>query len=455
VSSDLRSPDIEAWTVQPVPPVESTRTVVSAGDPGTNEPRRVRVWEVSRLYRRLEVPSGTITSDVSARARPALFRIPIEPVSPDDSRHWWWGTGFFISAAGHALTAFHNLPAAVERARSGRVKAVDASRAEVSLDFVPTRGDKGRDVALLRACPEHRPVSHYLPIAALEDGLSDQERARWWAARAVLVCGFPVNAHGHHEEAISAHVRGDAPFGIEDIAIEGRIVAQVETLRIVPDRSMVLPGISGAPVIDLGTGLVMAVQAAWDTDRGLILASELRTTTPAWPDEVRKEIVVIGDRSARRRRFLWALLAALAALAVGWTLWPARPGIEIEEPLPPYDPVGGRMTSASIQGRVWGVDPRAVRVVIYSLTSEWYVQPTVQKPITEIAPDGRWRADGIHTGAQYAALLVKPGFQPTPKLSQLPVQHPDVLAWVVRDGQRQHRSSGIFPQSPVGSNTTK
>ena len=54
------------------------------------------------------------------RLRRVTFRIRIEK---NRSRAWEWGTGFFISRDGFALTAFHNLPASLVAARSGSVDA--------------------------------------------------------------------------------------------------------------------------------------------------------------------------------------------------------------------------------------------------------------------------------------------------------------------------------------------
>lgn len=147
---------------------------------------------------------------------------------------------------GHALTAFHNLPANVAAARCGQLQGLDADGTPFLLDFIPMAGDKERDIALLRLCVGNGPKFHHLPIAALPT-LSNDERLRFWAGRAVLVCGFPVSERGQEEEPIAGHTRGDGPVGIEDEKDGGGLVAQVERLKIVPDRSTGLPGISGGP----------------------------------------------------------------------------------------------------------------------------------------------------------------------------------------------------------------
>jgi hypothetical protein len=70
-------------------------------------------------------------SDAFARTRKAIFRIPIEPNSAGD---WWWGTGFFISAEGYALTAFHNLPRNIANQRKGYVKGLNRDGKEFFLN---------------------------------------------------------------------------------------------------------------------------------------------------------------------------------------------------------------------------------------------------------------------------------------------------------------------------------
>jgi Trypsin-like peptidase domain len=223
-------------------------------------------------------------SEAYASARGAIFRMPIEPGSEGQ---WWWGTGFFISSTGYALTAFHNLSANVAAARRGQVQGLDPAGNPFLLDFIPMAGDKERDVALLRLCEEKRPTFQHLPLAALPDGLSNDERVRFWAGRPAVISGFPVSEQGQEEESIAGHMRGDGPLGIEDEKDGDRLAAQAEKLRIVPDRSTDLPGISGGPVIDLETGFVVAVEGSCDWSRNLIFASELMPNLPSWPDEVR------------------------------------------------------------------------------------------------------------------------------------------------------------------------
>lgn len=102
------------------------------------------------------------------------------------------------------------------------------------------------------------------------------------------------------------------------------------------------------------------------------------------------------------------------------------PAIRITE-VPTYDPVGGPVALEGIAGDVSGVDPKNFRIVLYAFTDNWYVQPYVMAPFTEIDPDGKWRTQS-HLGSRYAALLVKPTFHPRSIAPSLPGVGDDVVA---------------------------
>lgn len=86
----------------------------------------------------------------------------------------------------------------------------------------------------------------------------------------------------------------------------------------------------------------------------------------------------------------------------------ARANITITK-VPPRG--AGSNSWGHISGRVMGVDPGSYRVVVYAGTDHWYVQPWRNAPFTKIKSDGRWRT-GTHLGWEYAALLVRKGYQP-------------------------------------------
>jgi hypothetical protein len=95
----------------------------------------------------------------------------------------------------------------------------------------------------------------------------------------------------------------------------------------------------------------------------------------------------------------------------------AMPQIELVS-LPPFSATGGSATEGDISGTVSGIDPSSCRVVIYSKTDMWWVQPLAESVIP-IASDGTWKAN-THLGEHYAALLVTAAYKPQSPLQVLP-----------------------------------
>ncbi len=87
-----------------------------------------------------------------------------------------------------------------------------------------------------------------------------------------------------------------------------------------------------------------------------------------------------------------------------------------------------------------GVQP-GQRIVLYSKSALWWVQPTTAEPFTTVQSDSTWSCR-IHPGTSYAALLVKPGYHPQKRMEVLPKKGGDVLTAVCVDGPKLLRSSG-------------
>jgi hypothetical protein len=116
----------------------------------------------------------------------------------------------------------------------------------------------------------------------------------------------------------------------------------------------------------------------------------------------------------KRRSFL-AACAAVPSLAQTVR----HPSIKITKG-PPFDLKGGEETMAPIAGTCAGVAPADCKVLIYSRTNTWYVQPYAASPYTAVDPDHNWHAD-IHLGAEYAAFLVATSHSNAPAmLDRLP-----------------------------------
>lgn len=113
---------------------------------------------------------------------------------------------------------------------------------------------------------------------------------------------------------------------------------------------------------------------------------------------------------------------------------PPRVQIEITS-VPPYEPEGGPDTRAEIEGKVSGEISPDHKVVLYARADAWYMQPTAYAT-HPIRPDMTW-SSWTHTGSSYAALLVRPGFDPFLRLDVLPQVGGYVLARTVVDGRRE------------------
>jgi hypothetical protein len=109
--------------------------------------------------------------------------------------------------------------------------------------------------------------------------------------------------------------------------------------------------------------------------------------------------------------------------------------IEITTVLP-YEPKGGPDTHSNIAGTVGGKLSPGYSVVLYARASDVsYIQPMAYAS-RPIRPDNTWTS-WTHTGSSYAALLVRPGFEPVPRLDVLPKVGGYVLARTIIDGAKK------------------
>lgn len=90
-------------------------------------------------------------------------------------------------------------------------------------------------------------------------------------------------------------------------------------------------------------------------------------------------------------------------------------------------PGGGPGRRELIAGLVAIENPTRYRIVIFSHTDLWYVQPFVAAPFTDTDSKGKWQTR-IHLGDEYAALLVKPSYDPPSTAITLPRVGGDVVA---------------------------
>jgi hypothetical protein len=119
------------------------------------------------------------------------------------------------------------------------------------------------------------------------------------------------------------------------------------------------------------------------------------------------------------------------------------------EVVPPADQ-GGPDTHADIAGKVSGKVSPGCMVAIYARAyGEWYIQPQAGF-LHPVKPDNTW-ATWTHTGTRYAALLVRPDFEPLTRLDMLPATNDYVLALEIVDGvpkqQSTNSASGALPSA--------
>jgi hypothetical protein len=132
----------------------------------------------------------------------------------------------------------------------------------------------------------------------------------------------------------------------------------------------------------------------------------------------------------RTNQLRWATSVLVLVTILGTIQWYAwgdatSPAITIVS-MPTDDP-GPTMASNDIKGTVSGVKPDDYKVVIYAFGDVWYVQPYAASPLTDISSDNTWDTQ-THGGTQFAALLVKPSYQPPATLASLPKVGGDVVA---------------------------
>ena len=102
------------------------------------------------------------------------------------------------------------------------------------------------------------------------------------------------------------------------------------------------------------------------------------------------EIMLISIGSHRPRKTSATALFAIANVLLSGcnSITPSpKPTVQITQ-VPEANP-GGPVQMDFIEGRATGVKP-GERIVLYSHSGIWWIQPFVGKPNTEIQPDSSW-----------------------------------------------------------------
>jgi len=104
----------------------------------------------------------------------------------------------------------------------------------------------------------------------------------------------------------------------------------------------------------------------------------------------------------------------------------------IEFTMIPAAEIGGTMRLDTIEGRAFNVRANQ-KIVLYTRSGNWYVQPFTDQPFTKIEADSTWR-NSTHLGTEYAALLVNDDFVPPHETGVLPTIDGTVAAIAIVKG---------------------
>jgi hypothetical protein len=109
---------------------------------------------------------------------------------------------------------------------------------------------------------------------------------------------------------------------------------------------------------------------------------------------------------------------------------PHCPGTVVGNPSgrPEIRIVGLQPGASMVTGTARNVDARAVHVVLWARTDQWYVQPFINRPLTDICSDGSW-SNTTHPWTRFAALLVDSSYDPGSIRQLHPSAEKGVLAW--------------------------
>jgi hypothetical protein len=133
------------------------------------------------------------------------------------------------------------------------------------------------------------------------------------------------------------------------------------------------------------------------------------------------------------------LLLVVSVIPTASCTLPADAPIAIEFTIVPPAGIGGSDKLAPIEGRVNGAR-RDQRIVLFTKTNMWWVQPLTVQPFTDIEANGSWK-NTVHLGTEYAALLVNADYRPPATSEVLPQAGGPVIAIATVKG------SGHFIQS--------
>ena len=148
---------------------------------------------------------------------------------------------------------------------------------------------------------------------------------------------------------------------------------------------------------------------------------------------------IANHRPNKAHTVIWLVILGVLTSGCNSNTVSTRPAVQITQ-VPLADP-GGPVQMGFIGGRATDAKPDQ-SVVIYAHSGIWWIQPFANDTFTKLQPDGTWR-NATHLGADYAALLVEPGYHAPSRLTTLPSVGNGIVAIAVTPGK---------PGKPIPSN---
>lgn len=183
-----------------------------------------------------------------------------------------WGTGFFCSEEGMALTAYHNLRL------SSRRKSFDAlyKGAWIRLKWIPLLSSLRADIAVLQLeTPPSDVKIECLTVGFLDPTVPLLNRKRFWAGRVVSIYGYPIRESRQEGVLIDTAIHVGQPLITSRELSSGDDTNLVERLNMQGGSGNDLGGISGAAIFDRQRQVVIGVQGSYDEKIGDIRGTEI------------------------------------------------------------------------------------------------------------------------------------------------------------------------------------
>ena len=190
-----------------------------------------------------------------------------------------WGTGFFFSKDGYALTADHNVrPYKPNRCFTAKYK-------DTYIKLKVIGSSEKADIAVLQCVEKEKNLAIcFLNVIYLNPDIKSDIRKNFWKHKDILIYGYPIrgNEENWHIDGWSIDGSIDSSSPIID-SYESNALIKIERLNMHGTANEELGGISGAPIMDLYTHEVIGVEGSFQPLTGHILGTEIAQIVLKYP----------------------------------------------------------------------------------------------------------------------------------------------------------------------------